>query len=412
MNDIACRLVAEMEKMPVIDAHEHLPTEEGLVGAAADIFTRILCHYSMTSAAAAGMDWSLYQTLKDASIPLDERWAMFRPYLDPVRDTGYCRAALYSARELCGVDDINDGTYETISERLQAGNTPGLYERLLAHRCRIESLLNQGELTEAAGTSVVHVNREFMNLAWANAETLRETHERCVTEYACDDSDADAFVSGWLGFLRDHRAVGLKFTAQMPETRPSDTAANQLFAKLKGGGLADDEARELGAWLMHRAIAKAPEVAFPIAVHCGLIWNGSGDFRTLDPTNIIPVARRYPDTVFDLYHAGIPWVREIAVMANQFPNVRLNLVWCCQISPYMTEHMLNEWLDLVPTTKIIGFGGDNLTPEKTVGTLKLTREIIARVLSVRVSRGEMSEERAGDICRAWLYENPKRIYAL
>ena len=30
----------------------------------------------------------------------------------------------------------------------------------------------------------------------------------------------------------------------------------------------------------------------------------------------------------------------MAVIANQYPNVCVNLVWCHQISPYMTEQML------------------------------------------------------------------------
>jgi len=79
----------------------------------------------------------------------------------------------------------------------------------------------------------------------------------------------------------------------------------------------------------------------------------------------------------------------------------------------MTENVLNEWLDLVPANKIIGFGGDySCGPEKTYGALVMARENMARALAVRVARGQMSESRAVDVCRAWLYENPRRIYAL
>ena len=100
-------------------------------------------------------------------------------------------------------------------------------------------------------------------------------------------------------------------------------------------------------------------------------------------------------------------------MGNQYPNVRLNLVWCYQISPYMTEQFLGEWIDMVPVNKIIAYGGDACDgPEKSVGALALARETIARVLAVRIERKQMTESRAMDICRAWLYENPKRIYNL
>ncbi|MBT3275545.1 MAG: amidohydrolase, partial [Spirochaetales bacterium] len=109
----------------------------------------------------------------------------------------------------------------------------------------------------------------------------------------------------------------------------------------------------------------------------------------------------------------IPWVREMAVIGNQYPNANLNLIWCHQISPFMTQGMLNEWIDLVPMNKIIGFGGDNVQgPEKTYGVLKMTQENIARALAIRIERGDITESSALDICRAWLYDNPRRIYRL
>jgi hypothetical protein len=70
-------------------------------------------------------------------------------------------------------------------------------------------------------------------------------------------------------------------------------------------------------------------------------------------------------------------------------------------------------MDMVPTNKIVGFGGDvGAGPYKVYGALCLARENIARALAARIRRREMSERRALDVCRAWLYDNPKRIYGL
>ena len=41
MQEIVDQLVDEMRKMPVIDSHEHLPTEEQVVSTPADVLTRI-----------------------------------------------------------------------------------------------------------------------------------------------------------------------------------------------------------------------------------------------------------------------------------------------------------------------------------------------------------------------------------
>ena len=406
MEAFVAELVGEMERMPVIDSHEHLPPEEELIAGEADVFTRIYCHYSVTNAVAAGFAGDRY-TLKDTSIPLEERWQSFRPYVDAIRDTGYARAAQITARDLYGIAEINDETYQELSRRLQETNAPGLYDWVLRRKCGIERVLNQGSWADDYARQV---HRGVMGLH--EPSPLRAAYaESAKADASC--SDPREWVDGYLGRVRASGAVGLKFTASMPTDPVDDALAGALFRKLCDGRLADDEVASLGTWIMHKAIELAPRHGLAVAVHCGLIWNGSGDFRMLNPLNLIPIVLRYPDTIFDLYHAGIPWVREIGVMANQYPNVCLDLVWAHQISPYMTENVLNEWLDLVPANKIIAFGGDNPHgPEKTYGALKMARENIARALAVRARRGEMTETRAAEICRAWLYDNPKRIYGL
>jgi len=146
-----------------------------------------------------------------------------------------------------------------------------------------------------------------------------------------------------------------------------------------------------------------------VAVHTGM-W---GDFRTLDPKLMISVIMRHPSTRFDLYHMGMPWVRETGIIGKNFPNVWLNLCWCHIISPKMTCSALDEWIDLVPINKIIAFGGDYGKPvEKVYGHLVMARENIARVLGGRIKDGLMTEEEAISIAKKWFYHNPKELYQL
>ena len=217
----------------------------------------------------------------------------------------------------------------------------------------------------------------------------------------------------WIETIAADGAVGLKFPASMPMETIDDGQADALVARSLAGGLTDTQARELGAWLMHKAVELGTKHGLVIAIHCGIMWCCWEDFHAYHPKNIVPLLLKHRDATFDLYHGGIPWVRETAVIGNQYPNANLNLVWCHQISPYMTEQMLNEWIDLVPANKIIGFGGDNaFGPEASYGALRLAKENIARALALRLGRRQMSESRAVEIARQWLYDNPKRIYSL
>jgi hypothetical protein len=412
MEAIASCLIAEMARMPVIDAHEHLPPEQDLTLQKGDIFTRLFGNYSLIVAEAAGLR-AAQQKLRDTARPLEERWAMFRPFLPAVFDTGYARAALIAARDLFGVEEINDETYADLSERIRAGSTPGLYRRILKEKCGIERVLNQGAWDDGPGGYAVRVHRDFKDFRWHVASDLCGVYRRWKERDGGDFADLDEWVDFWLAQVVRDGCVGVKYIASLRTDTLSREESDGLFRKVRDGTITDTEGARFSAWLNVKSIEKLPEHDLVAAVHCGLIAACWQDFRATNPMNVVPLLMRYRRTQFDLYHAGIPWVREMAVIGNQYPNAHLNLVWAHQISPYMTENVLNEWLDLVPTDKIIGYGGDySCGPEKSYGALVMARENIARALAVRIVRGQMTESRAVDICRAWLYGNPRRIYNL
>lgn len=402
-------LLDELHRMPVVDSHEHLDTEATLVSRPADIFSRIYSHYVTTSLHAAGLQkgrgW-----LEDPKVPLDERWAAARPFIEAIRDTGYARAAQITARDLFGVEEISERTYRELSSRVQAGNTPGLFDRVLRERCHTEAVLNQGGWR---GGMAREVSREIIEIQWCNASRLREMLESHCRKWGSRPGDPDEWLDRWLGDIKAAGCPGIKLQAWQTQEPPNANDVRRLFGALVANRLDPDGFRGLREYLLHGAIHRCAGLRLVVAVHTGIIWECWDDFTQTNPSFMIPLLRRYRDTTFDLYHGGIPWVRETAVIGNQYPNTVLNMVWCHQISPCMTEHMINEWLDLVPVNKIIGFGGDSSDgPEKTFGALRLAQENIARALAVRVERGQMSERRAVDICRMWMYENPKRVYGL
>ncbi len=402
-------LVAEMAAMTIIDSHEHLPREEELRAEPPDLFTRLFGQYSPSTAASAGMAGAR-AVLKNTATPIEERWRAFKPYFAAIRDTGFARCALRAARDLFGVEEISDETYRGLSEKLQAADTPGLYDRVLRGTCRIERVVNQGTWKDDVARCLFR----------PSCTSTRPTRGTSPTIYRDWEAGKDRRFAGaldwaraWCGDLSADGFIGLKFGASLPVDCIDDGRADELLAKLQRGRVTDTEARALGIWLMHASIRLAPEFRFVVAIHCGMNWEVNADLASRSPMRIIPLLLRYPATVFDLYHAGIPWVREMGAIGNQYPNANLDLCWTHQISPHMSEHFLNEWMDMVPSNKIIGFGGDiSAGPYKVYGALCLARENIARALAVRIRRHEMSERRAIEVCRSWLYDNPRRIYGL
>jgi len=162
-------------------------------------------------------------------------------------------------------------------------------------------------------------------------------------------------------------------------------------------------------YLIDRFIALAGECDLPVAVHAGY-W---GDFRELHPLHMIPVVARHPRVRFDIYHLGFPWIRDTLNLDKVFANVWLNLCWVHLISPHAAVQAMHETLDMIPASKVLGFGGDYvLAVEKVYGHLVMAREVMARVFAERIEDGEMSEERALFIARRWLWHNPRELYRL
>ena len=101
------------------------------------------------------------------------------------------------------------------------------------------------------------------------------------------------------------------------------------------------------------------------------------------------------------------------MLGKGFPNVWLNFCWTHIISQRFAMDGLDEAIDLIPTNKLLAFGGDYGTPvEKVYGHLVMAREDIARVLAGRIKNKQMTETQAIGLARKWFWENPKALYRL
>jgi len=409
MTPLEKRLVQRLSQFTIVDAHEHLGPESERVARPVSVFT-LFSHYTQTDLKAAGMSDEEYRLIQDEGQPLAERWRVFRPYFEHIRWTGYARPALIVARDLYGADDINDDTYEDLSEQLAADNRPGLYDRILRERCHIEVCLTQCGRYDLEDDVLVPLMPLPAGRFLSRADIEKASAELSIQVNNLDTCVmlAEALVDSW----RSRGVVGLKMTCGVV-TDPGRDQAAEVFTTLWDTGSASEGSRVLRDYLLHRLLESAADLNLPVAVHTGIIWNNWNDFTERHPRHLIPLLRQHRRTRFDCYHAGIPWVGTVGVMGKTFPNLWLNLCWCHVISPEMTVRALSEWIDLVPANKIIAFGGDYAVPvEKVYGHLVMARENVARVLAQRIERGLMDEEQALQLAHRWFYENPVALYRL
>ena len=120
----------------------------------------------------------------------------------------------------------------------------------------------------------------------------------------------------------------------------------------------------------------------------------------------------YPDARIDLFHAGYPWVSEIAAMAKNFTAVNADLCWMHIVSPSAACRALDEWLDAIPASKIFAFGGDYMIAEGSYGHSVIARTNIGEVLANRVENGRMNMADAKRVARMILRNNAIEFFGL
>ncbi len=201
------RLCDAISQFEIIDAHEHLAPEAVRLARPVDVFT-LFSHYTRRDLELSGMSPAEYESLFDRTRPSGDRWRLFAPHWERIRYGSYARAARLAAQRFCGVDDISEQTYEIISERLAAGNTPGLYQRVLGEACNIRTALTQCQRTDL-GTPLL---TPVMPLGPWGASTWADLLEAEKGSPGATNSLEDYLAAQTAYILRVKRAgaVGLK----------------------------------------------------------------------------------------------------------------------------------------------------------------------------------------------------------
>ncbi len=413
-------LVEELETIQTVDAHEHLPPECSRIGVQRDFYT-LFEHYCRGDLVAAGATNDELQFFADRDQPLGERWKRFKPFFEAIRTGAYARSALLVIRDLLGIDELTEQTYPEVGARLTAMNKEGLYEKILREHCNLAACIACWCLDDAADYPdyFYHLAPSPQVLDLTSEQALSSLGRSCNRSiHSLDDALAcmTEIVERWAA---DPRVVGIKvghaYQRSLAFQKVTRHEAEMVFNCIltnEGHQLSGREAIPLQDFLLFQLVARADAVALPMVFHTGLQAGNLNRVRNADPLLLQTVLEEFPRAKFDLFHGGMPWVREIAVLAKYFPNVHLNMAWMHIISPAQARSALSEWLDMVPNTKIFGFGGDYGIVEKVYGHLVLARQNIAAVLAEKIHTGAFSRSLASQVAQRLMFDNPNRFYGL
>lgn len=418
----------------IFDGHEHLDPVP--VFAAARQTYASICGYAKADLQAARGPRPPREEEPPLQGALDDAPAYFDAWRRS-RNTGYCRAIERACRDLLGLE-YTEANAEAIGAKLNELKDPdpaGFYRRVLAEKAGVRWAITDSICTPAGAADgeypydLVRLNyRDDDLLTVRLVDPILEREKRWDRSiHSLDDlaeglrGSMDAcFATGRVTSVK----IGVAYRRKLDFTNSAKADAERAFNRLmmRGSGRpagslsaaqpADAELRPLHDWLVHQYVRHATDCDKTVQVHTGYLAGVFHDLRNVNPLELVPLLVTFRTTRFELFHAGWPYHETLGTMGKHYPNVWASMVWAWTMNPSSMERALDAWLDAVPYTKIIGFGGDTHHPVCTFGYTVQAREGITRVLRSRVDRGLMDEALAVDVARAVLLTNGCDLHRL
>ncbi|MBW7863642.1 MAG: amidohydrolase family protein [Candidatus Hydrogenedentes bacterium] len=406
----------------IVDTHEHIPDE---TVACADTlgFFGLFEHYVSSDLVSAGMPRASLEAMRTPGNGLSdlERWTLMEPWWPHVRNTGYGAAMREYLSDLFGVAEISRDTVEDLCGRMRAARKPGWFHTVLREKARIDKALvirwpgQPVTVDRDLFRAVPILDHYAMPSTRAELEALEKESGLAIQTLdrlmAAQEAMLDRFtaegIAGVKIFAAYRRSLQFDRWSKAEAARAFDRvwlsqALDLTFADLK----------PLQDFMTRRVVALAAERGLPVQIHTGLQEGNGNHLANANPLLLTDLVMDHPDTRFDLFHAGYPYAGEMAAMAKYFPNVYADLCWVQAISPSAAARILDEWLDTVPSNKILAVGGDSNYAEGAYGHCNIARRIACNVLADRVERGMNDAAEAKRLARRILRENALELFRL
>lgn len=429
MKNTKAEILEYLSDIEVIDTHEHLPPFEKYCVFDADVISEYLSHYFSRDLASAGLPEKDLALLKiPGSMSVKEKWDLIKPYYDSCKYTGYGRNIRICAKDLYGIDDINEDTIEELDKRFKAAMKESRYKKILKEKCNIKtSILDhhfEGPFeADSEYFTMVH-NLDYILCPTTYAELKRIEDEAgikitCLCDYieAVDKIIAKAFekccaLKIAACYLRSTEFARTTFAkAEEAFIRMTDQEINYTDeGYVDGHPKALRKENDFTDYILRYILNLCQKKAFPVQVHTGMQEGRLHMLKYSRPDNLNKLFIDYPDVRFDLFHMGYPFQHVTAALVKMFPNVYVDMSWSHIVSPEVCQRELKEWIASIPVNKINGFGGDFIFIDGVYGHLKIAKDNIATSLASCVEDGLFDTKEAKRIAKMFLYDNPKNIF--
>lgn len=414
-------LLAFIDKLQIVDTHEHLPAEADRPKDS-DVLCEWLTHYFSSDLVSAGMSHRDLHIVIDSSKDLTKRWKLAEPYWEAARNTGYGRSLDISARGIYGIDGVNRKTIGPLNEAfIAARQKGGHYQRVLRDLSRIAVSIvdDAGPCDTKFFVTTLHVDpmvlpahrRDLVALGQEVGVRIHdlEDYREAVRRKMDAAMKRPEVVTLKVGLAYDRSLFFAKTTAAAAESDFNELFANENSPE-------DHKSIKIGRafqdYMMHYILKLADERGLAVQIHTG-IQEGTGNVvEDSNPLKLTNLFLEYKNIKFDIFHMGYPYMLELSSLAKNFRNVFIDMCWGHIISPVSARRALVEWLDTTPANKISAFGGDYCFVDGVYGHQRIARENVAAALTEKIADGVFDLDRAKQLAQWMFVDNPSRLFGL
>lgn len=419
-------LKSSIDNLKIFDTHEHLMYESERRTRTLDFFM-FFNGYASTDLVSSGLTQENMERLKDPEVDLKTKWDIFRPYWEHIKNTGYAKTIKIALEDIYDVNSIDLNSIEIITEKISKYKKTEYYEDILRKRCKIEYILNDVDMEEI-GHKIHEPDANYFLSVMRNddlfelntAEKLAKTEEKYNISITSLSDFIDLVDSNFEKRKDRIHAfkIGIAYNRSILFEDIGFNEAEKSFLKVlklsRYDSFSDSvslhEIKPFQDYMYHYCIKKAISYNLPVQIHTGMLEGNYNDVRNSNPLLLTDLLLKYREGKFDLFHIGYPYTNELITMIKMYPNSYINLCWIPEISINLYKNTLNLLIDIIPSNKIFGFGGDYLFVEGTYGAQKIARKALLEVLYERVENKYFSFEEAVEFAEKVLNKNPKSIY--
>ncbi len=408
-----------VDSLEVIDTHEHLFTPEIIKGSYFLDFMLLFQQSGYDDLKSAGLPDSLFSRLFNEPLTPAQKWILIEPYWKNTFNTSFNRVILKGVKNLYSIDNLSLKTVGPLSDKMKKAYSTSWFDKIIRDSCHIKYVIQDGYYMPGKDDYFRYVRRFD---SWLTVKSKYRIDSLAILQLDPIFTLEEFVNSMRLSFENEVKKgmvavkIFIAYSRTLSSEKVETEAARKVFKSLVNGDedhvISEKDAKPLQDYMLYRLLDLAREHSLPVAFHTGLQAGRGNIIGNSDPTLLTSLINAYPDVNFILYHGGYPYGGELSALAKNYKNVYIDMNWLYSLSPSYIERYLNEWLETVPVSRLMAFGGDLMVVENVYAELKIARKIISDVLCSKVKDGYMSEDESKIVARKILFDNAAKVYKL